>query len=93
LLKGGTSQIPLRQIQLVTTTILSDYTTSTTSKKRAQDLTSWWVTVWIAKPWALEGQFLSAAKRADPPKGKLFDAVTCLESNLADFSHPLDQCL
>jgi hypothetical protein len=59
-----------------------------TSKKRAQDLTSWWVIVFIGKPWALEGQFLRAAKRENPPKGKLFGVVTRLE-----FSHLLDQSL
>jgi hypothetical protein len=63
-----------------------------TSKKRAQDLTSWWVTVCIGKPWALEGQFLWAAKRENPPMGKLFGAVTHLESGLPEFSHLLDQC-
>jgi hypothetical protein len=49
--------------------------------------------VWIGKPWALECQFLLMAKRVDPLKGELFDVVTCLESGLVEFNHPLDQCL
>jgi hypothetical protein len=47
---------------------------------------------WISKSWAFKGQLLPMAKRADPPKSKLFGAVTHLESSLTEFNHPLDQC-
>jgi hypothetical protein len=33
------------------------------------------------------------AKWVDPLKGKLFGAVTLLKFGLAEFSHPLDECL
>jgi hypothetical protein len=62
------------------------------SKTRVQDFTSWRVTVWIGKLWALEGQFLLVVERVDPPKGKTISAVTCLKSGLVEFGHPLDQC-
>jgi hypothetical protein len=63
------------------------------SAKRNQDLTSRWVTGWISKSWALEGQLLLTAKRVNPLESKLFGTVTHLEFGLVVFSHPLDQFL
>jgi hypothetical protein len=62
---------------------LSDRNISTTSNKEDIKIFNWRITVWIGKPWALEGLFLLVAKRADPPKNELFGAVTRLESGLA----------
>jgi hypothetical protein len=56
-----------------------------------QDFTNWWITVWIGKPQVFKCQFLSVAERANRLKGKLFGAVTRLESSLTELSHPLDQ--
>jgi hypothetical protein len=42
------------------------------SAKGIQDLTSRWVMSWISKLWALKGQLLLTAKRADLLKSKLF---------------------
>jgi hypothetical protein len=32
------------------------------------------------------------AKRANPPKSKLFGVVACLKTDIVEFSHPLGQC-
>jgi hypothetical protein len=55
-----------------------------------QDFASWRIVVWIGKPRALEGQFLPTAKWTDPPKSKVFNAMTHLKSDLMEFIHPLD---
>jgi hypothetical protein len=55
-----------------------------------QDFASWRIVVWIGKPRALEGQFLPTAKWIDPPKSKVFNAMTHLKSDLMEFIHPLD---
>jgi hypothetical protein len=61
--------------------------------KRIHDLTSRRVTGWINKSWALEGQLLPMSKMTDPPESELSGVVTCLKSDLMEFSHPLDQHL
>jgi hypothetical protein len=48
-------------------------------------------TAGIGQLWAFECQLLPTAMGAESPKMKLFDAVTCLESGLAEFDHVLDQ--
>jgi hypothetical protein len=45
----------------------------------------------IDKPWAVVGQFLPMAKGVNPPKGKFLGVVTCLKTDSAEFSYPLDQ--
>jgi hypothetical protein len=31
-------------------------------------------------------------ERVNPPENKLFDAMACPKTGVAEFSHPLDQC-
>jgi hypothetical protein len=47
---------------------------------------------WIDKPRALKRQLIPVAKRVILSKSKLFSAVACPKTNVAEFSHPLDQC-
>jgi hypothetical protein len=49
------------------------------------------ITVWIGKPRALKRQLVPTAKRMNPPKSKLFNAVACLEIGVMELSHPLGQ--
>jgi hypothetical protein len=59
---------------------------------RSQGLTISRITAWIGKPRTLVSHLLPAAERENPPKSKLFGTVACLKTNLAEFSHPLNQC-
>jgi hypothetical protein len=48
---------------------------------------------WIGKMRAFICQFLPTVKRVNPPKCKLFEAVTRSKTGLAEFNYPIDQCL
>jgi hypothetical protein len=45
----------------------------------------------IGQPRPFECQFLPTVKGANSPKMKLFDAMACLEPNLVEFGHAIDQ--
>jgi hypothetical protein len=45
----------------------------------------------IRQPWPFECQFLPTVKGANSLKMKLFDAMACLEPDLVEFGHALDQ--
>jgi hypothetical protein len=45
----------------------------------------------IVEPRALVCQHISVAKRVNPPKSKLFDAVACPKTSVMELSHSLDQ--
>jgi hypothetical protein len=58
---------------------------------RFKGLTNSRVTAHIIEPRALICQHIPTSKGANPSKSKLFDAVACPKTSIAEFSHPLDQ--
>jgi hypothetical protein len=46
---------------------------------------------WIVEPWAFIRQLVLVTERVNSLKSKLFGAVVCLKTGVAEFSHPLDQ--
>jgi hypothetical protein len=55
-----------------------------------KDLTGSRIVGQIIEPWTLICQLFAVAERANSPKSKLFDAVACLKTDVAEFSHLLE---